>query len=876
MAHQHPVKDTDLHFVIDPVTRVIKNNSEKIVIMQHDHQSEIFTFELPRYIDTHDMSLSNAVRVHYINIGTSTKYTPVSGVYEVNDLQVDATNENLVTCSWTLTNNTTQLEGTLNFIIRFSCLTGDTIDYSWSTAIYSGIIVAKTIDSSDYVMTAIPDILEQWKASLKGDPFTYEDFTPEQLEGLRGSAGVIVSETEPTNEDHPVWIRPSGKYIVENLGISGATVGQTVKIKAVDENGAPTEWEAADGGGGGDIPAALPNPYALTFTGAVTENYDGSEAVSVEIPSAVTPTIGDNGNWYLGTTDTGKPSRGEKGEKGDKGDPFTFDDFTEEQLASLKGPKGDKGDPGAAGKSAYASAQDGGFTGTEAQFNKGLSVMGDVLGIDTTVTQNSGNLITSGAVYEYTTSAINRARHYGARWNKTQAQMVRLYDAASFPTDITNFAHRGSVNPNYNNPFDKIYPWSGRKLCNIDIDAYRALTEGQSITLAVKAWEGDTDFSYTDVNGVWVYTPEFWGKSWDETVGSTEYRYFDVTDKPCGGYVHYQERIEGRWHGRTQTVNIGGTDKTCLIPSVGMPAKNIAMSTLHTYAKNWGATLDSIFSIDANDLLMIVEFATMNSQSAIGSGVDSMYRQSSDLISAAATESTVVKVSKSAGSALCIPGAIFDIGTTNGGTQVGSFLVVSAGTDPDDSTLLDVTLNAPVTVTTSNYWSVHGMGNAADAEIGSQSGYIGTNGKSIAYYRGEELFGNMFFYILGAYRETGTQHVFIAHDDNEADAADALNASLHIDTGIALSTTEGYVKKLGILSRSGLLCCPPFCTEKGGDSANPVGDYYYINASSGNTVLIRGGNAGSGAADGAFYGYWTGAASSSGGNYAARPRLKNP
>ena len=34
------------------------------------------------------------------------------------------------------------------------------------------------------------------------------------------------------------------------------------------------------------------------------------------------------------------------GEKGEKGDPFTYEDFTEEQLASLKGEKGDKGDPG--------------------------------------------------------------------------------------------------------------------------------------------------------------------------------------------------------------------------------------------------------------------------------------------------------------------------------------------------------------------------------------------------------------------------------------------------------------------------------------------------------------------------------------------------
>ena len=79
-------------------------------------------------------------------------------------------------------------------------------------------------------------------------------------------------------------------------------------------------------------------------------------------------------------------------------------------LSGIQGPKGDtgpqgpKGDTGPAGKSAYASAQDGGFTGTEAQFNKGLSVMGNVSGIDTTVTQNSGNLITSGAVYSYVQS----------------------------------------------------------------------------------------------------------------------------------------------------------------------------------------------------------------------------------------------------------------------------------------------------------------------------------------------------------------------------------------------------------------------------------------------------------------------------------------
>lgn len=47
----------------------------------------------------------------------------------------------------------------------------------------------------------------------------------------------------------------------------------------------------------------------------------------------------------------GKPGligpKGEQGEPGPKGDPFTYEDFTQEQLNALK-VKGDKGDPGPA------------------------------------------------------------------------------------------------------------------------------------------------------------------------------------------------------------------------------------------------------------------------------------------------------------------------------------------------------------------------------------------------------------------------------------------------------------------------------------------------------------------------------------------------
>lgn len=46
--------------------------------------------------------------------------------------------------------------------------------------------------------------------------------------------------------------------------------------------------------------------------------YNGSD-VGLKGKNGITPTIGANGNWYLGTTDTGKPSRGEKGKTPVKG-----------------------------------------------------------------------------------------------------------------------------------------------------------------------------------------------------------------------------------------------------------------------------------------------------------------------------------------------------------------------------------------------------------------------------------------------------------------------------------------------------------------------------------------------------------------------------
>lgn len=83
-----------------------------------------------------------------------------------------------------------------------------------------------------------------------------------------------------------------------------------------------------------------------------------------------TPYVGENGNWYIGADDTGKPSRGAKGEPGkdgvtptfsiesvETGEPGTDADVTMTgdapnhglKFVIPRGDKGDKGSPGAKG-----------------------------------------------------------------------------------------------------------------------------------------------------------------------------------------------------------------------------------------------------------------------------------------------------------------------------------------------------------------------------------------------------------------------------------------------------------------------------------------------------------------------------------------------
>lgn len=68
---------------------------------------------------------------------------------------------------------------------------------------------------------------------------------------------------------------------------------------------------------------------------------------------SITPTIGANGNWYIGSTDTGKPSRGENGVTphiGDNGNWYIGNTDTGKPSRGVAGARGDTGATGTDGK----------------------------------------------------------------------------------------------------------------------------------------------------------------------------------------------------------------------------------------------------------------------------------------------------------------------------------------------------------------------------------------------------------------------------------------------------------------------------------------------------------------------------------------------
>ena len=82
------------------------------------------------------------------------------------------------------------------------------------------------------------------------------------------SLSVIVSQTIVYYNSVYILVELFGNKSNNSWGFNATTLAQKTDIP--------------------DIPTLLPNPHAITFTGTITGNYDGSAPMTVNIPSAVT------------------------------------------------------------------------------------------------------------------------------------------------------------------------------------------------------------------------------------------------------------------------------------------------------------------------------------------------------------------------------------------------------------------------------------------------------------------------------------------------------------------------------------------------------------------------------------------------------------
>ncbi len=162
--------------------------------------------------------------------------------------------------------------------------------------------------------------------------------------GPTGPSGVYIGSDEPQDPEVDVWIDPtvtSENYVKEkelddklnSMIESGELIGPQGPQGIPGKDGI----DGINGQDGVGITTITSGQSSVeedkTITPVTVQKTDGSsESFNVEAKNGIdgkdgvngqdglTPTIGENGNWFLGDTDTGKPSRGEIGPTPDLSD----------------------------------------------------------------------------------------------------------------------------------------------------------------------------------------------------------------------------------------------------------------------------------------------------------------------------------------------------------------------------------------------------------------------------------------------------------------------------------------------------------------------------------------------------------------------------
>ena len=358
------------------------------------------------------------------------------------------------------------------------------------------IVLAAGWSKAAKIDTALPEVRNngtaiQWKYSDEADWHDLVSLT--ELRGAAGEAGKDGANGKDGINAKSIEVQRAATHI--QWRYEGDKWQNLVAIADIT---GPTGQKGADGANG-KTPEFRVNENTLQwrYTGdeiwlnlydlSVLKGLDGKDGTDGATgKDGKTPFIGENGNWWIGETDTGVKAAGVDGEKGDKGDP------------GEKGDKGDKGDKGQNGSCA------GWFYGT-------LWTKGDLykedgaerpVGIKVYKEAESGGFVSTymdeiylkkGHTYSVTISASMELQSHEDRSGNYSVQMTDNYDDG-FCREATRIKRDGVKLPysrdQHHFSFSRIYIASDEDIplrFKIEQSSYKTTLLGFNGTITITA-----------------------------------------------------------------------------------------------------------------------------------------------------------------------------------------------------------------------------------------------------------------------------------------------------------------------------------------------------------------------------------------------------
>lgn len=487
------------------------------------------------------------------------------------------------------------------------------------------------------------------------------------------------------------------------------------------------------------------------------------------------------------------------------------------------------------------------YAGSNAEYvnNSVSEIVEKTINIVVTVDNASNVTINLDSTQIYVTEAelqealkdakLYSGKNYGIKrliTDNTIASWTRIADAEGLTANATKTGVEVS------NDFDKCYPWSDIRRCNID-----------PATGQVLAYLGETGYAEDGSNGeVMVKIPEFWWKRErvPDEFGNV-YEYIYIADYARAGYTKSEEFFIGAYVISTTTEDVDGvsTEKAHSI-SGAIPKYNTNLTTFRNLAKAVG---DGFCLMDYHyfllQMLYLVEYAHYNSQSMLGNGIVAFNTAKAVL----AENNTNRIIVSSAGTGLYV-GKTICIGTADAwNSSVAKDREITLIEDYNDGSITGKAIHFsgdPVNIVVDNTIWGSAQKTGENDLLGNASGCLINNSLHSVNYRGiENPFGHMWQHIDGL--NIKDYQAYICKDPNSY-ANDKFDAPYEKLGYINSDTTDSYIKKLGYDEKHPEVALP---VEVAGSSSTGACDNYWCAA--GNRMAYVGGYFGNlWAADGFF------------------------